>query len=119
MAMIEKIRSVGPESVASMTVRPTCPFLGEDGILHASAVPEIAAQAAAAVDSFRFDGASRPGFLVSASKVACLADIRVGDELFVSFTKEDTMPKWFRINFVIGPASGDPYAKGEIDVCLL
>lgn len=119
MAMIETIHSIGPESVASMKVRPACPFLDGKGVLHASAIPEIAAQAAAAVDSFRFNGASRPGFLVSASRISCIREIRAGDELFVSFSKEDTLPKWFRIDFNISSSTGDLLAKGEIDVCLL
>lgn len=119
MAMIEQIIAVGQKSVASMTVRETCPFLGADGILHPSAISEIAAQAAAAVDSFRFDGAERPGFLVSVRNVVSLAEIRVGDEILVSFRQEDTMPKCFRIDFELNSPSGKEFAKGEIDVCLL
>lgn len=119
MAMIERIHAIGPESVASMTVRETCPFLGADGVLHPSAIPEIAAQAAAAVDSFRFNGAERPGFLVSVRNVVSHAEIRTGDEIFVSFRKEDTMPKWFRIDFELKSPDGKEFAKGEIDVCLL
>lgn len=119
MAMIERILAVGQESVASMTVRATCPFLGTDGVLHPSAISEIAAQAAAAVDSFRFEGAERPGFLVSVRNVVSLAEMRVGDEILVSFRQEDTMPQWFRIDFELNSPSGKEFAKGEIDVCLL
>ncbi len=119
MAMIEKIHGVGPVSTASMVVRDTNPFLGRDGVLSPAAIPEIAAQAAAAVDSFRFNGARRPGFLVSVRNVSVFADIRAGDEVTVSFRKEDTMPKWFRIDFDLKSGDGRGLAEGEIDVCLL
>ena len=117
--MIEKIHGVGPVSTASMVVRDTNPFLGRDGVLSPAAMPESAAQAAAAVDSFRFNGARRPGFLVSVRNVSVFADIRAGDEVTVSFRKEDTMPKWFRIDFDLKSGDGRGLAEGEIDVCLL
>lgn len=119
MAMVEKILAIGPESAAEMTVREGNPFLRPDGTLDPAAIPEIAAQSAAAVDSFRFDGASRPGFLVSAKRVKVLRQIRRGDVLRIAFGEENPLPKWHAIRFGIALADGSPCAEGEIDVCLV
>ena len=119
MAMIERILAIGPESAAEMTVRDGNPFLRADGTLDPAAIPEIAAQSAAAVDSFRFNGAARPGFLISAKRVAVRRQIRRGDILCIRFGEENPLPKWYAIRFEIALADGTPCADGEIDVCLV
>ncbi len=118
MAMVDMICEVGPECTVSAVIRPDNRFLNSDGIFDRSAVPELVAQAGAACDSFRFDGRSRPGFLVFGHNIRFLADIHVNDEVIITIRDENTMDGWYQLDFTVSTGSGGLCAEGEVNVCV-
>ena len=100
-------------------IHPDNQFLNSDGLLDATAIPEIIAQAAAASDSHTHDGAIRPGFLALARDIQIERDLRVNDEIIITATDESPLDGWFVINFELRLKDGTPCAHGEISVCQL
>jgi len=116
MAMMDAILEVSNDSKVSAKIREDNLFLGSDGVLDRCAIPELVSQAAAAVESFRYDGRELRGFLASGQKIAVQDDIRLGDEIVVSFKEMNTMPNWYLLTFAI-TKDGKLCASGEINVC--
>ena len=100
-------------------IHPDNQFVNSDGVLDATVIPEIIAQAAAASDSHSHDGVCRPGFLVLARDVQIERDICVNDEIIITATDESPLDDWFVINFELRLRDGTLCAHGEISVCHL
>lgn len=118
MVMVSQITEVREANVVSATIAPGNRFLGKNGVLDQEAIPELVAQAAAAMDSFHYDGTIRQGFLAIARDVQCLQDIRVNDQLAISMTWENPLPEWYLIHFSVTNQHNAICANGEINVRL-
>ncbi len=99
-------------------IHPDNQFLNSDGVLDATAIPEIIAQAAAASDSHTHDGVIHPGFLALARDICIERDLRVNDEVIITATDESPLDGWFVINFELRLKDGTLCAHGEISLCL-
>ncbi len=118
MAMIDTlIANDGSHRKTSFTVRPDNRFLNSNGVLDATVIPELVAQAAAAADAHENGGRARPGFLALARDIKILRPLRVHDEVFITADSESPMEGWFVITFNMALADGTPCATGEISVC--
>jgi len=118
MAMVEQIIEVGPVSKVGMKVRKDNRFLDDSGKLDRAVIPEIVAQAGAAVDTFRFNGKIRPGFLAFGQEIKIHDDLNVDDELVIAFSEENSMEGWHTLKFSIVKQHNKICADGEITVCV-
>ncbi len=118
MAMIDRLLSCGEESVLEATIGSENRFLDGNGIFDRSAVPELAAQAAAAANTFR-EGKMTPGMLVGVNFLEFHDDIRVGDRLLIAVRELAELDNFHIAGFSIRRENGDEIAYGELKVCLL
>jgi hypothetical protein len=82
-------------------------------------IPELVAQAGAAMDSFHYDGRVQPGFLAIGHAIRFSQDIHVGDEIFISYSSENVFGGWHLLNFKIKNQHDVPCAQGEVNVCVI
>ncbi len=120
IVMVDTLLENSPHHKCALCViHPDNQFLNSDGILDATVIPEIVAQAAAASYSHSHEGAFRPGFLALARDIHIHRDIHVNDVIIITATDESPLDDWFVINFDIRFKDGTRCAHGEISVCHL
>ena len=120
MTMVDTIVCTdGDVNQVLATIHPDNRFLGENGFLDRSAVPELVAQAAAASNTFQNNGKCRQGMLALARNIVFHEDIHVNDELLISATDENPLPDWYVLYFKIECINTKKLcADGEISLCL-
>lgn len=119
MAMLEKIVKGGKTHIVSGVIHPDNRFLNGEGILDRSVIPELVAQAGAVMDSFHYDGRTRPGFIAIGRTIRFEHDIFCGDEIFVSFSDENIIESWYLLRFSITNQDDIQCAQGEVNVCII
>ena len=119
MAMVDDILLEKlPQKAVSAVIRPGNRFLNGDGCLDRTCIPELVAQAAAAVNSYENGGKCRQGMLALGRKIEFLSDIKVNDEITITATDENPLDDWYVLTFAIHRKDGEICAQGEISVCL-
>ena len=119
IAMVEMIRQAGPVNILSAVIHPDNRFLNSEGVLDRSVIPELVAQAGAAMDSFHYDGRVQPGFLAIGHAIRFSQDIHAGDEIFISYSSENVFGGWHLLNFKIKNQHDVLCAQGEVNVCVI
>ena len=119
MAMVEKIVKAGVTHVVSAVIRPDNLFVNGAGVLDRAVIPELVAQAGAAMDSFHYDGRVRPGFLAIGHAIRCSRDIHCGDEISITLSEDNILDNWYQLNFSISNQLGELCAQGEVNVCII
>ena len=119
MRIIDKLVKVGERS-ADITVKLSkdMPFIDETGFLDETAYLEMIAQAAAALNGFKYMDTSKPtpeGFLLGAKKLEILGSAHVGNTLKISVYK---YAKYGGFGIIKGTVSRDNHvlAKGEVKI---
>lgn len=118
MTMVEQIIDVGPISSVGMKIRDDNRFLDTTGKLDRAVIPELVAQAGSAVDTFRFNGRIRPGFLAFGHNVKIHHDLMMNDQLVIAFSEETSLENWHTLNFTITNQHNSICATGEVTVCV-
>ena len=119
MLMVGRILAAGEANTVEAVIAPDNRFLNSAGVLDRCAVPELAAQAAAAAEAFRQDGRSVPGMLVGMSDVRFHSDIHAGDVLEIAVREAAVLDEWHIVRFSI-VRRGEPavLAEGELKLCI-
>lgn len=119
MTMVDRILKLAEWNVIESVIRPGNRFLHDD-ILDNEALPEIAAQACAAVISFERGTNEMKGVLTALRAVQFLAPVRVNDILHVETHQSAHIDNFYTIEFRIRrSADGVLCAKGEFSSCEL
>ncbi len=119
MGMIDTVLQSGEETLLQAEIRADNRFLDSVGVFDRAAVPELAAQAAAAAESFREDGRIVPGMLVGISSVAFAADIVRGDRLIVAIRETGRLNEWHIVKFrIVRETDGAQLASGDLKLCV-
>lgn len=119
MAMIDAILQSGEESLLEAAIRPGNRFLNEAGEFDRGAVPELAAQAAAAAEAFRRDGEIVPGMLVGIARAEYHGAIKAGDVLTIGIRETAVLDEWHMIRYrVTRKADRTVLAEGELKLCV-
>ena len=119
MRIIDTLVKVGERVAdATVTLSQGMPFIDESGLLDEAAYLEMIAQAIAALNGFKYMGASKPapeGFLLGAKKLEILGRAHVGDTLKISVRK---YAKYGGFGIIKGTVSrdSDVLARGEIKI---
>ena len=119
MTMIDGIWDFHPKGRATAHIRPDNRFLTPDGVLDRSVIPELVAQATAAINTYRNKGVVNQGFMALARDIQFFHDIHVNDNLVINLQEESPVENWDVITFDIQTADNTLCAKGEISVCIL
>ncbi len=114
---IVKITDRGGETLS--VIRPDNPFLKGDGTLDSSALIELAAQSAAALDSFMNHKTVRPGMLAGVNSFSVSGRVRAGDSIRISCRKESEFPPWHIIAFRGFDGGGTEITQGVLKLCIL
>ena len=120
MAMAEtlaKITDHGGETVSR--IHDDNPFLDENGVLDSAALIELAAQSAAALDSFMHEKKVSPGMLAGVTDFMSLRSVRKGDAVTIRFEKEAEFMPWHIIRFEAFNRNGEKLAQGVMKLCIL
>lgn len=120
MAMAEtltKITDHGGETVSR--IHEDNPFLDENGVLDSAALIELAAQSAAALDSFMHEKKVSPGMLAGVTDFMSLRSVRKGDAVTIRFEKEAEFMPWHIIRFEAFNRNGEKLAQGVMKLCIL
>ena len=99
-------------------IRPDNIFLNADGFLDNAAIPELAAQAVAALNGFLFPETIRKGMLAEINRFECRMPIRAGEQVTASCRTESEFPPWYMITFRILGADNSLRAEGELKLCV-
>lgn len=117
MTMVDRILAVSEWNIVESVIRPDNRFL-RDGVLDNDAIPEIAAQACAAVTGFEQNSHELGGFLTALRAIRCLEPVRSGDVLHVEFRQTAHIDNFYTLEFRIRRTSdGVICADGEISTC--
>ncbi len=130
--MVTKLLSVsdsGGEVLAE--IAPDNIFLGADGELDSAALPELAAQAVAALNGFLSPETIRRGMLAEINRFEChrpvraglrlgsrLIPVRAGEQVIASCRTTTEFPPWYVIEFQIRGPEGGIRAEGELKLCV-
>ena len=119
VAMVTKLLSVsdsGGEVLAE--IAPDNIFLGADGELDSAALPELAAQAVAALNGFLSPETIRRGMLAEINRFECHRPVRAGEQVIASCRTTTEFPPWYVIEFQIRGPEGGIRAEGELKLCV-
>ena len=99
-------------------IKPDNIFLNAEGVLDNAAIPELAAQAVAALNGFLFPGTIRKGMLAEINRFECRMPIRAGEQVIASCRTVSEFPPWYMIEFQIKGADDALRAEGELKLCV-
>ena len=117
MTMISRLLEFGEWSVVEAVVRPDNRFL-RDGVLDNEAIPEIVAQACAAVNGFERAEGDLKGMLIGMRGIAFHAPVRAGDGLLIHVHEDDELDGYYILKFkVVRRGDETLCADGEMSIC--
>ena len=117
MRMVECIETLGDESTIGMVIRPDNRFCDSNGVLSPAALPELAAQACAAADSFRHNGLVPQGMLTSCSNIQVLEQLKIGDRIHIHVKEASAFENFHVSVFRFTKDDGTLCATGELTLC--
>ena len=88
-------------------------------MLDSAALIELAAQSAAALDSFMHEKKVSPGMLAGVTDFMSLRSVRKGDAVTIRFEKEAEFMPWHIIRFEAFNRNGEKLAQGVMKLCIL
>ena len=119
MVMVDRLLEVGEWSTVESKITPDNRFL-RDGVLEAEALPEIAAQACAAVTGFEQSDDRIKGMLTGLRGFESLEAVHGGDTLHVILRETAMIDNYHIVEFSVRrPADDALCARGEISICRL
>ena len=119
MVMVDRLLQAGEWSTVEAKIAPDNRFL-RDGVLEAEALPEIAAQACAAVTGFEQSGDRIKGMLTGLRSFEALKAVHGGDTLHVIVRETAKIDNYYIVEFSIRrPADDALCATGEMSICRL
>ena len=119
MVMVTRLLQAGEWSTIEAKIAPDNRFL-RNGVLDAEALPEIAAQACAAVTGFEQAGERIEGVLAGLRNFEAPAAVRGGDTLHVTVRETAKIDNYYIVEFSIRrPADDVLCARGEMSICRL
>ena len=117
MVMVTRILEVGEWSAVEAKITPDNRFL-RNGVFDAEALPEIVAQACAAVSGFEEEEEHIKGMLTGMRKFEALAPVHGGDTLHVIIRETANIDNYHIAEFSIRrPADNALCAQGEMSIC--
>lgn len=117
-SLVDQIVGILPDGGFSRSI--VCaenPLLDEFGELAREALPEYAAQTAAALDSLKRGGRVSPGFLVEVVDSVFSGAAREGSVIEAETRVEYEFERWRGIRFRVA-ADGKPVAEGLLKICI-
>ncbi len=117
ISMVGRLLSFEAESFVTADIAPGHPLV-TDGELERTALIELAAQAAAAVDSFRHAGKIARGMLVGGSGINIAGTLRAGEKAQVGITVKHEFGEWIFLDFRILRENNEIVAEGELKLCV-
>ena len=119
MVMVTRLLEAGEWSTVESKIAPDNRFL-RNGVLEAEALPEIAAQACAAVTGFEQSGDRIRGMLTGIRSFEALEAVHGGDTLHVIVRETAKVDNYYIVEFSIRrPADDVLCARGEMSICRL
>ena len=119
MVMVTRLLQSGEWSTVEAKIAPDNRFL-RDGIFDAEALPEVAAQACAAITGFEQNEERIKGMLTGLRSFDALADVHGGDTLHVEVRETAKIDNYHIVEFSIRrPADDVLCARGEMSICRL
>ncbi len=119
MVMIDELILSGEEFLVTGMVPPDHPLLTADGRLERSALIEMVAQGAAAVDTFRHGGRAAQGMLGGGSGIEIFDSVAAGEKVEIGITETAIVNEWHMVTFRIKrPGTGEKIARGELKLCV-
>ena len=117
MTMVTRMLSYGEWSEVEAEITPDNRFL-RGGVLEAEALPEIAAQACAAVTGFELSEERIKGMLAGLRSFEALEAVHGGDTLHVTVREAAKIDNYYIVEFSIRrPADDALCATGEMSIC--
>ena len=117
MIMVTRLLQAGEWSTIEAEVTPDNRFL-RNNVFDPEALPEIAAQACAAVTGFELSEKPIRGVLTGLRGFESLADVHGGDTLHVTVRETTKIDNYYIVEFSIRrPADDVLCARGEMSIC--
>ena len=117
MIMVTQLLQSGEWSTVEAKIAPDNRFL-RNGIFDAEALPEVAAQACAAITGFEQNEERIKGMLTGLRSFEALADVHGGDTLHVIVRETAKIDIYHIVEFTIRrPADDVLCARGEMSIC--
>lgn len=119
MVMVRNLLELGEWSVVDAVIAPDNRFL-HDGVLDADAIPEIVAQACAAITGFEEENRNIRGMLTGLRDFTVDEPIKVGDELRIEVRETAQIDNYYTLDCRVRRiADGAVCAHGELSTCRL
>ena len=119
MVMVTRLLQAGEWSTVEAKIAPDNRFL-RDGVFDAEALPEIAAQACAAITGFEQSEERIGGMLTGVRDLEVFAAVHRGDTLHVTIRETAKIDNYYIVGFSIRrPADDVLCARGEMSICRL
>ena len=117
MVMVTRLLDIGEWSTVEARITPDNRFL-RNNVFDVEALPEIAAQACAAVSGFEKGECHIKGMLTGLRNFEALAPVHGGDTLHVIVCETANIDQYFIVEFSIRrPADNVLCARGELSLC--
>ena len=116
MTMAKRIVEVGEWSLVEADITADNRFL-RNGRLDPEALPEIVAQACAAVSGFTDDDPGIRGLLTGMRNVRLSSDVAAGERLTVAVRGTARIDNYHTIDFRVTRRDGGECASGELSIC--
>ena len=117
MVMVTRLLDIGEWSTVEARIAPDNRFL-RNNVFDVEALPEIAAQACAAVSGFEKGENHIKGMLTGLRNFEALAPVHGGDTLHVIVCETANIDQYFIVEFSIRrPADNVLCARGELSLC--
>jgi len=117
MVMVTRLLDIGEWSTVEAKIAPDNRFL-RNNVFDVEALPEIAAQACAAVSGFEKGENHIKGMLTGLRNFEALAPVHGGDTLHVIVCETANIDQYFIVEFSIRrPADNVLCARGELSLC--
>ena len=117
MTMVTRLLEVGEWSKVEAEIAPDNRFL-RNGVFDPEALPEIVAQACAAITGFEEADKNLKGMLTGLRNVEVLSPVRAGETLHIFARESGKLDDYYVVAFRICRADGGELcARGEISIC--
>jgi len=116
--MVTRLLSFGVWSRVEAEISVDNRFL-RDGMLDAEVLPEIVAQACAAVNGFEENTLDIRGMLTGMRGIRIHALPRGGEKLYVDIHESAAIDNYHALDFKVILEDGSPCAEGELSTCRL
>ena len=117
MVMVTQLLRAGEWSTIEAKISPDNRFL-RDGVFDPEALPEVAAQACAAITGFELSEEPIQGVLTGLRNFESLEDVHGGDTLHVTVCETAKVDNYHIVEFSIRrPADDVLCARGEMSIC--